>query len=279
MAKIRTIIPNFRTKEKNKKPIYPISNENFIPVKKNLESFKGFQYYIGICGGGTQNIFLLSLLTKNNKFKKISLVDKKISALVNFTYIAKAYNKSKDDLHYFSNTIKAYRRFKVNYIPYFRFFLPMFRYKSYGFEETNFKYYQLKKDLTIYLEKADMVEYIRNLPSGKYFIYLSNILTFGFTPFLSGMSPSLWAKYICYWLIDLVKHIKNHTNKEWSLEVHLDYILSVVQPLIAKSNNILNGSLVLIEVSFSQKAKCNYLIIFKKYADKLVVSKTCKVKR
>jgi hypothetical protein len=256
-AKIRIISKKFDIK-KHERPKFPISNECFTPIKATLNSLIGLDYYLGICGGGTQNIYLLSQLLLHNRFKKLALIDTKLVELDNFRYVAKAYNKTNDDLHYFASLIKHYKRFNINdALPYYRFFWPSFFYDSFIFEETNFKK-ELPKNIIVHLEQADIFKQISNndLPIGKYFIYLSNGLTYK------------WWQRIEYKLRFWRESYPNYLN----------YIYPKIAPKILENNKILEGSVILVYASFLLGDKEKFIILFRKSKKKLNIIKVKKIK-
>ncbi len=63
---------NFEMKKKTR---YKLSNENLLSLIPKVKKMHGITDYFGICGGGTQNLFLLSLITKKNKLKSITIID------------------------------------------------------------------------------------------------------------------------------------------------------------------------------------------------------------
>ena len=75
-------------KEKYKVPDFIISNENLVSGRKVLSKIKA-DNFVGICGGGTQILYILSLLTRKNKLKSIKLIDYDKNQLLNFNYILK----------------------------------------------------------------------------------------------------------------------------------------------------------------------------------------------
>lgn len=266
---IKVISTKFKASKK--RPYFPIANEDLTKLKKDLLKFSDIDYYFGVCGGGTQNIFLLAMLTKKNRLKKIELLDIQTEPLINFTYVAKAYNTSKDDLHYLTRLVKAYRRFKIKpeTIPYRRFFSQMFFHKSSGFEETNFKKHLLNRKIIVKLKHRDILKYIEKgkIKPGKYFIYLSNILTFG------GMPYQLKNKYRWHYL----KNLKEFGRKDYLQYVRMEYIKSVLTPLILKNKAILNGSLILVVIAFRFGAKNNQIVLFEKEHKELATVKSYKL--
>ncbi|MDE1824392.1 MAG: hypothetical protein KGH74_03785, partial [Candidatus Micrarchaeota archaeon] len=221
IAKIRTIPSSYPKTKKPKPPEFPIANEDFTPLRQELNKIRNINFYLGVCGGGTQNIYLLSFLTKHNKLRLVELFDILKPPLENFTHIAKAYNESVNNFDYFLRIIKQYRRFKVRDVPYHRFFFHMFHRKSTGFEETNFKKWTLSKNLTIKLIHQDILKHIKTINTeGVYFIYLSNILTF------LGMSRGLKFRYrFYYWLKNWLLSFK---NKNWLRDARIEHSLSLL---------------------------------------------------
>jgi len=141
--------------------MYPVSNESCSdePIKM-LWSIKGIDRYIGICGGGTQNLHLLSMLKRNNNIKEVHLVDCNRMQLYNFSKIAKIYNHSKDDAEY--RTLLEQHINEVKYLSNL---------------EPNKKKPCFDNDVTITLHNNDITDHLKNVKDpGRYFIYLSNIL-------------------------------------------------------------------------------------------------------
>ena len=73
---------------------YSISNESLFNISGDLEKIYGLDKYVGVCGGGTQNLYILSKLCKNNNLKEIILIDKNKLQLDNFKQIIDIYNNS-----------------------------------------------------------------------------------------------------------------------------------------------------------------------------------------
>lgn len=146
---------------------YPISNEVF--DEKNLHGidFSGFESYIGVCGGGTQNLYLLSML--KNPPKKITLVDKSRWQLENFRYLVDVYNKNPDPKRYAAELKEHSKRRRYNKLFHTAFDKP-------GFEDSNFSRPKLYDLPEIELRKGDVTDSVSKIDApGKYFIYLSNV--------------------------------------------------------------------------------------------------------
>ena len=244
----------------SKKVTFPIANEDLTPIAKHLKKLRGMRYYLGICGGGTQNLYLFQILDKLNKFKWRRLIDNDKEQLLNFMDIKDAFLYSNDDLHYLSNLAK--RQHAVGGI-YSRYFYFLFKNKSRGFEETNLKRPRLK-DMEIELVYSEFLNYITNekLPRGKYFIYLSNI--FGYTK----MSRRLW------WIrrLTILKEIPHGNFKTLKLRAELRYTLKELQGTVAKNKSILDGSVMLVWIGgVKLKTKSKSIVLFKKTNGKIEI--------
>ena len=217
----------------SKKVAFPIANENLIPIAKNLRKLSGIKYYLGICGGGTQNLYLLQLLTKKNRFKSKRLIDNNKEQLLNFIDITNVLAYSKGDLNYMSNLVKRPHLVERRYV---RYFYSLFKNKSHGFEKTNLKMPNLK-NTEIELVCNEFLRYIKSekLPKGKYFVYVSNI--FGYTK----MSLRLW----CCYLWNIIKEIKNGDFRRLKERAELNHTRSEIEKAITKNKYILNGSIIL----------------------------------
>lgn len=240
--------------------IFPVANENFRSIEHRIDKIRDADFYLGVCGGGTQNIYLLSILSKNCSLKSIELVDLNVVALENFINISEAFNKSEDSLYYLSNIIKKYRQFKFKpkIIPYWRFFFGMFKYGSNGFEETNFRKVSLKKNILVKLKSGDILSYMKkeNGKTGKYFVYLSNIFTY-FT--IKTIPRSV--EYLLY----LFWHYL-HREKGYLKNGRISYIKSKLNPIL-NNKKFSEGSLVLIVIGF-WAARTNYSALFEKRKNK-----------
>lgn len=244
----------------SKKVTFPIANEDLTPITKKLKKLIGLNYYLGICGGGTQNLYLWQILDRSNKFKWKRLIDKDREQLLNFIDISEAFTYSKDDLQYLSNLAKRQHEVKSIYVRYFYF---LFKNKSRGFEKTNLRRPKLK-NMEIGLVYNEFLRYIKTekLPRGKYFIYLSNI--FGY----EKMSRRLW--WIRRWYI--LKEIRFGNFKTLKLRAELKYITNELQNTIAKNKQIIDGSVMLARVGgMLLKSKHKTIVLFKKSNNKIEI--------
>ena len=200
-------------KGKYRVPEFIISNENLVVAKHILSKIK-IDNFIGICGGGTQILYILSLLTRKNKLKSIKLVDYDKNQLLNFNYIVKAYEKNKDPIHYIADLSKR-PDFTDGKLPEkgplssrsFRLVAPMLFNKDYGFEETNLRRPKIKGNLRIELIYETFDKYFKTakLKKGKYLIYTSNIFTYIRRNLLElPFKPSFWR---------LLYHLLNNVDK------------------------------------------------------------------
>ncbi len=163
-----------------------LTNENYTDeALAAVRSLRGMTGYVGICGGGTQNIQLMGELSKDNMLEDVRLVDMSGMQLHNFRKLAEIYNNSKSDEEY-AGALEMYAR--INGEPYLRLF-------SYT---PNCKRASLKTDTLVKLRKYYIQDYFgpgcrskleglaaeQDINSevglverkGKYFIYLSNAL-------------------------------------------------------------------------------------------------------
>ena len=87
---------------------YKRSNEGYATgMRRILRNLSGMDEYAGICGGGDQNLYLLSLLMKNNDLRRITLFDNNVSQLVNFKNIVKIFNTREGDDYVFAMDTKS----------------------------------------------------------------------------------------------------------------------------------------------------------------------------
>jgi hypothetical protein len=244
----------------SKKVTFPIANEDLTPIANDLRKLKGMKYYLGICGGGTQNLYLLQMLSNSNNFKWKRLIDNDKEQLLNFIDIKDALMYSKDDLHYLSNLAKRQNVVEGIYVRYFYF---LFKNKSRGFEETNLRRPKLK-NMEIELVHSEFLKYVTNekLPKGKYFIYLSNI--FGYTK----MSRRLW--WIRRWYI--LKELRQGNFKTLKSRAELKYTIKELQDTITKNKQILDGSVILVWIGgILLKTKSKTIVLLKKSNNKLEI--------
>ncbi len=267
-AKELEIIPvNFTL---SKKVVFPIANEDLSPIAKDLKRTTEFNYYVGICGGGTQNIYLLYLLTKKNSFKLIRVLDVNKEQLLNFIDITNVMKRSKNDLQYISNLTKRphtiVSRADQTYTRFVRYFIPMFRSKSYGFEETNLKKYTLQKVKRIELVHSDLAKYLNSehLQKGKYFIYVSNIFTY------TGMSWRLYKNLL--W--NIIKEIRSF---KFGIRERADerYLAEELGRILSKNKFIQDGSIALVFFGgFLLNTKNKRIVLFKKVNKRIELVKS-----
>lgn len=257
----------------SKKVVFPIANEDLSPIARDLKKTTEFNYYVGICGGGTQNIYLLYLLTKKNNFNSIRLLDVNKEQLLNFIDIVNAMKSSKDDLRYISNLAKRQHmissRADQTYARFVRYFIPMFRSKSYGFEETNLKRYTLQNVKEIELVHSDLVKYMKSkyLQKGKYFVYISNIFTY------TGMSWKLY-KNLLWSIIKEIPSFKSGIRERADEK----YVAGELDRIISKNKSIHNGSIILVFLGgFLLKTKNKRIALFKKANKKVELLKSYKL--
>ena len=89
---------------------YPLSYEDYsdnpleenpdLAFNKQLRSFKGIENYCGVCGGGSQNLYILSKLLEKNDISDIRLIDINPRQLNNFKDLSNICNKSRSDAEY-----------------------------------------------------------------------------------------------------------------------------------------------------------------------------------
>ena len=221
------------------------------------------EHYLGICGGGTQNLYLLQLLTKKNRFKWKRLIDSNKEQLLNFVDITNVLAYSKGDLNYMSNLAKRPHLTYGRCGQYVRYFYSLFRDKSHGFEETNLKMPNLR-NVEIELVFSEFTRYMKTetLPKGKYFIYISNIFSY------KNMSLKLWL--LRWW--NIIKEIKNSDFKRLEERADLKHTQDEIGKVVAENRNILNGSVVLAWLGgMCLKSKTKNIILFKKVQNKIEI--------
>lgn len=150
----------FRIREIN----YPVSNERYSEeTLEFLRRIENIESYIGICGGGNQNLAILSCLQERNKSFRVKLIDDSPAQIENFYSIAKIFSISSDSIEYQEN-LKHWqsKRFSKEII-----------------EKLGFHFQQLpiiKNRVSIDFHVSDINYYLRNLISeGRHFVYLSNV--------------------------------------------------------------------------------------------------------
>ena len=143
---------------------YPISNERYSEeTLQFLRRIRNIENYIGICGGGNQNLTILSCLQESNESFKVKLVDDSPAQIENFYSIAMIFSNSSTTAEYQEN-LKHWqsKRFPRDMV-----------------EKSRFHYQQLpiiKNGLNIDFHVSDISYYLRNVISeGRHFIYLSNV--------------------------------------------------------------------------------------------------------
>jgi hypothetical protein len=78
-------------------PVFRRSNEGYPSgLRDALGRLAGIQEYVGVCGGGDQNIFLLGLLQRNNNLRGVTLVDYDVGQLLNFREVVDDFNAPAD---------------------------------------------------------------------------------------------------------------------------------------------------------------------------------------
>lgn len=257
-------------KGKYRTPNFIISNENLVVAKHILSKIK-VDNFIGICGGGTQILYILSLLTRKDKLKSIKLIDYDKNQLLNFNYILKVYEKNKDPIHYIAYLSKR-PDFTDGKLPKdeslrnraLRFIAPMLFNKDYGFEETNLRRPKIKGKLRIDLIHENFYTYMKSarLKKGKYLIYTSNIFMYIQRNLLELLfRPSFWR---------LLYHLLNNFDKgtgRIQIFGNIEYFKAQVAK-IAKRKEILPGSLIMVYMGgFELKNRDKYVVFFIKKED------------
>ncbi len=164
--------PNRETRERNYRscivlPRYPTSNEIYSKdAVAFLDGYKAdrFDGYIGICGGGTQNLFILSRLLRGNHLKSIVLLDIDINQLHNFAYLVRKHNTKNE---------RRYQRILSE-----RGIEALTPRETLDFLSVNITKPVITNDVSIGLECMDILEYLKRInENGRYFIYLSNAVS------------------------------------------------------------------------------------------------------
>ena len=146
----------------------PISNEiyseitnNYDEFDKQLMSIEGITNYHGVCGGGTQHLYILSKLFEKNSIHDIQLIDIDSRQLKNFIDITDIHNDSRWDREYESK-LKKHCDDRWS---------PLYSYLKQNTEKPKFS-----EDINVKLIHAPVEEHLKqNITDGKYFIHLSNI--------------------------------------------------------------------------------------------------------
>ncbi len=141
---------------------YLVSNEDYCDASLSaVGSLVGIIYYIGVCGGGTQNLCLLGKLLEKNNIERIRLVDKERRQLDNLGKIGDIYNKSDGDEKYSAALIR-HAGGPLNMI----------------YASVNERKPKIRRDITIDTWMGLAEDYLKNNVNerGRYFVYLSNAL-------------------------------------------------------------------------------------------------------
>ena len=150
-------------------PEYPISNETYSSMTVNkLCALRGIDRYIGICGGGNQNLFLCNMLQNSNDIHTATLVDVSPNQLSNFFRISDMYCKSNTSDEFVQKL--EYWLGQNDQKPHIdRPDLAPFCYKPTMTHGTTFDL--VENSIGAYLEGFAV--------PGKHFVYLSNALLYG----------------------------------------------------------------------------------------------------
>ncbi len=145
---------------------YAVSNETFGDSDLAGVNFSDLEHYAGICGGGTQNLYLLGKFTDG--LKSVTLIDKSAWQLENFRKLIGIYNKS--------GTRKQY----ANSIHKHLISAGLCKEDcGYSLKEGVFSKPHLVGIPKIKLKKADVVDALTEVTThGTYLIYLSNVLEY-----------------------------------------------------------------------------------------------------
>src|SRR5271157_1228277 len=140
---------------------YKRSNEGYTTgMRRILRNLSGMQEYAGICGGGDQNLYLLSLLMNNNDLRRITLFDNNVSQLVNFKNIVKIFNTREGDDYVFAMDTRS------------------LGYRS-SSKRSDWRCHkpEVKNDLEINGVLCDFAEHVCGInEQGRYFLYFSNAM-------------------------------------------------------------------------------------------------------
>jgi hypothetical protein len=239
-----------------KRPGYLISNEHLKPAVKFLRNLYNFDFYDGVCGGGTQNLYLLETLHHRNSFKKITLVDSEKKQLKNFKRIVEIYNSTKDEKEYKEKIISNHQIFihfynRLNYLTK----------AETKVRELDLNRPAFSKDIRIKLINSDFNEYIRSIDlKGKHFIYASNICNFNSTSNATKIIEDLY-----YSLLYCTNHPKGLINF-----IKTSVIDKMSKPIL-ENKSMLDGS-ILFAVGPASRINQPYpsiILIFKKQRNKL----------
>ena len=192
-----------------------------------LEKTYGLEKYIGICGGGTQNLYILSKLCKHNNLKEIVLIDENGLQLDNFKQIITLYNNFSQS-QYEHELIKLIKkraeRIRFNIIRYLRF-------DKEKYKRTNLAKPPFNKNIKITLVTGDIFDFLSKASyNGKYFFYLSNILNYRErTTNVGGRSAKL---------IEVLKN-KNVASNSLLLLIRSTLLLESTKTIIIKKSDYL----------------------------------------
>ena len=165
---------------------FPVSNERYPKQVEEVVSSLSVDSYIGVCGGGTQNLKLLSLLQKTKNLSTATLIDVRPSQLHNFIELARFFNLGKENGYESTLMERAKKSMKISGYDSesIEILINLDSYKR-----TNLLYPELSTPISLRLCEEDIQDYFYDLserniwsvdPSEKkkYFIYLSNIYQF-----------------------------------------------------------------------------------------------------
>ena len=128
--------------------------------ENQLRTIEGITNYQGICGGGTQHLYILSKLLEKNDIDDIQLIDINPQQLENFKKISNIYNTSGSDEEYMSAL-----RDHCNG-----------GWDIYSLFKENTKKPIFDENINVNLIHTSVEEHIEQINTkGKYFIYLSII--------------------------------------------------------------------------------------------------------
>ncbi len=243
-----------------KKPKYPVSNEYLKPAAKFLTKLSNFDFYDGVCGGGTQNLYLLQTLHQKNRLKTITIIDYEKAQLKNFKRIAKIYNSTNDKKEYQEKIISNSR-----------IFVRVFNWLNYSTKaEIKVKKLNLKKpvfykDIRIKLINSDFNDYISSINlKGKHFIYASNICNFNLNSSVTKIIKDFFYSLLYY--INRPNRLINFVKTS---------IIDEMSKSILENKSILDGSIVFAvgPAAAINQPYPTVIIIFEKQNNKLEIIK------
>ncbi|MBE5728027.1 hypothetical protein IHE51_00390 [Candidatus Parvarchaeota archaeon] len=160
--------------DQDREVVYFTSNESIKPAEDTFSRISGLGRYVGVVGGFTASLYILSKLQDKNNLSSVDMVDISPSAIWQALEIINKFNNSS------SEEYKEYLTFEYSgYLSHAALSCSKDDETYNGFAETNLKKPNLTRDLNLRFSHAEVFDFLGRLENkGKYFIYLSNLLDY-----------------------------------------------------------------------------------------------------